>query len=217
MTVYFPYGKFDSRIPPNLNINVIVHGLSFIDTIKNFNPNNTQITPNILTKIVNNSMHRIFEQIFRLYYNNVPPFIIDDALISNSGMGEVLLSTHISNISNISNIFDTVSEFVKLLKSFMFENSHLFYYFGEHVLKFSRFLWNKNSSQVNTIEMMRTVISDATSYYITCCNDIESEMPYEFSVSTINPNMEDFEVCTLRKYLYMNEYSIFSELGEINI
>ena len=99
----------------------------------------------------------------------------------------------------------------------MFENSHLFYYFGEHVLKFSRFLWNKNSSQVNTIEMMRTVISDATSYYITCCNDIESEMPYEFSVSTINPNMEDFEVCTLRKYLYMNEYSIFSELGEINI
>ena len=82
MTVYFPYGKFDSKIPPNLNINVIVNGLSFIDTIKNFNPNNTQITPNILTKIVNNSMHRIFEQIFRLYYNNVPPFIIDDALIS---------------------------------------------------------------------------------------------------------------------------------------
>ena len=183
---YFPYGRINLNIPlkpQNVDIRSVINGISFMEIVSNFTPTNPRINPIMFSNIMDNSMYKILEEIFQMYHHNIPPFRIDDVFIANNGIGDVFLQIHTS--STLTNIFDTITEFINVMKTIMFENRYLLFHFHKYLLKFSRFLWSYNSLETNTREVMRKIISEAVSYYISC-NTFDSQMPYEFSVSTIN-------------------------------
>jgi tRNA A-37 threonylcarbamoyl transferase component Bud32 len=209
---YFPYGPFDITIPPNDSADPI--GLSLVERLRMFNSSRDKLRP--FFEIIENSLARTLEEIYRMYHGGITSFIIDDVIVSNYGVGKhAFIKKHSSPMNQVLNIYDTINIFVNSLKEMMFHNLDLLHYLGQHVVKFSRSLWNRDSSKINTESVMKKVISNATNYYISC-SDATNHLPDKFSVATITPRGM-FETRSLQDYAISYEQPILSEMRNINI
>jgi tRNA A-37 threonylcarbamoyl transferase component Bud32 len=189
---YLPYGEIPENAPifNEVGVTSLDNYLSVIEPSDYFNT------------FMDNALSTSINDIYRRYRSTRTPFRVSEIFVNKYGFSRLLIDANedVTDFDKRTELYNTISDFVYKLKSIMYQYEDLIEYMYPHILKVSRYLWNRYPN-ANNYGVTILVISNAVKQYIKFTGD--GELPYDLSVSTITEN-GTFD--TINVVHYINEH-----------